>query len=90
MGTTNPAAAVLAGAKKALDNANKFTSGVTSGKPSAFAPKAESKAQPERTDYSHAREARKAPEFMGVRSDEAPEINTALASREQAKKALEP
>lgn len=55
MGST---ANVLEGAKKALDNANKFTSNVTGGKPSAFALKPEVKAQPERTDYSHARAAR--------------------------------
>jgi hypothetical protein len=76
---------VLEGAKKALDKANNFTKSVTGNKPSAFAPEVKP-----RTDYSHAREARKAPgEFLGVRSNEAPEINTALASREQAKKVLD-
>ncbi len=75
---------ILKGAKKALDKANNFTKSVTGNKPSMFTPNSEAP-----TDYSHAREARKAPEFMGVRSNEAPEINTALASREQAKKALD-
>lgn len=74
---------ILEGAKKTLDNANKFTHSVTQGKPNMFAPKAP-------TAYSHVREARKAPgEFMGMKSDQAPEINTALENREQAKKALE-
>ena len=74
---------ILEGAKKTLDNANKFTHSVTHGKPNMFASKAP-------TDYSHVREARKAPgEFMGMKSDQAPEINTALENREQAKKALE-
>jgi hypothetical protein len=79
---TNPTATALANAKKALESANKFTASVTGGKPNAFAPK-------EKTDYSHAHEARKAPEFLGVRSDEASELNTALKTREDAKKALD-
>jgi hypothetical protein len=87
----NPVAAALAGAHKALDSANKFTGSVTGGKPSAFAPKPEAKAQPEKTDYSHARDARKdaGHEFLGVRSNEAPELKSALDAREQAKKALD-
>jgi hypothetical protein len=84
----NPVGTALEGAKKALESANRFTSSVAGGKPNAFAPKPEVK-KPERSDYSHVRETRKTPEFMGVRSDEAPEINTALAARETAKKALE-
>lgn len=82
---------ILAGAKKALDNANNFTKSVTGGKPNAFAAKPEAKAQSEKSDYSHARDARSSEghEFMGVRSNEAPEIKSALDSREQAKKALE-
>ncbi len=81
----------LANAKKALDSANNFTKSVTGGKPSAFAAKPEAKAQPEKTDYSHARDARTSAghEFLGVRSDEAPDIKSALDNREQAKKALE-
>jgi len=79
---------ILEGAKHALDKANNFTKSVTGGKPSAFAPKSEAK--PETSDYFHAREARKAPsEFLGVRSDEAPDIKSGLESREAAKKALE-
>ncbi len=82
---------ILEGAKKALDKANNFTKSVTGGKPNAFAAKPEAKSQPEKTDYSHARSARAdaGHEFLGIKSNEAPEINTALASREQAKKALE-
>lgn len=80
---------ILEGAKKALESANRFTRSVTGGKPSAFAPPPQPKAQLERADYMHAREARKVPEFMGIRSNEAPELNTALKAREDAKKALQ-
>ncbi len=87
---TNPTVAALAGAKKALESANKFTRSVTGGKPDVFAPKPEVKAKPETTDYSRARAARKGEgEFLGVRSNEAPELNIALKAREDAKKALE-
>lgn len=55
MGT---AANALVSAKKALDDANTFTKGVTGGQPSAIAPKVEPKAAPERADYSHVRAAR--------------------------------
>jgi len=42
------------------------------------------------SNYSHVREARKEPgSFMGIESDKGPELNTALASHEAAKKALE-
>jgi hypothetical protein len=77
----------LESAKAALNSANNFTHSVTGGKPSAFAPKAD---KPAESNYSHAREARKEPakEFMGVRSDEAGELNTALKAREDAKQAL--
>lgn len=73
----------LASAKAALEKANNFTSNVTGGKPNALAPKSEQK-----SGYSHAREARGG-EFMGIRSDEAPELNAALKTREDAKKALQ-
>lgn len=88
---TNPTAAILEGAKKTLANANKFTDSATSqagNKVNPFAPSAK-KPQAEATDYSHARTARKSSEFMGIKSDQAPEINTALTNREQAKKAME-
>lgn len=79
---------ILEGAKKTLDKANNFTKSVTGGTPNAFASKSEAK--PETSDYSHAREARKSPsEFLGVKSDQAPELKSALDNREQAKKALE-
>jgi hypothetical protein len=86
---TNSTESVLANAKKALESANKFTSNVEGRKPSMFAPKGEAKAAS--SDYSHARSARKEAghEFMGVRSDQAPELNAALKSREDARKALE-
>lgn len=88
---TNPTAAILENAKKALDNAKNFTNSVTGGKPNAFAsPKSKTEAKPEPSDYSHARAQRPGgKDFLGVRSDEAPEINTALKNREDAKKALE-
>jgi hypothetical protein len=90
MGGTNPTAAVLEGAKKALDNARNFTHSVTGGKPNAFAPKPKAEAKPEPSDYSHARAQRPGgKEFLGVRSNEAPDINIALRNREDAKKALE-
>jgi len=73
---------VLEGARKALDNANKFTSSVTGGKPSAFAPK---------TNYSHARSQRKsAGSFMGVQADQGPELKAADQSHAEAEKALHP
>lgn len=75
---------ILQSAKKSLDKADNFTKSVEGRTPGTFAPKAESKP----TDYSHARAARKS-EFMGIKSDAAPEINSALEQREQAKKALE-
>lgn len=88
MGGTPSVDSMLAGAKKALDSANKFTSNVTGGKPNAFAPKADAK--PAESKYAPVRAARKNPdEFMGVRSNEAPELKTALDAREQAKKALD-
>lgn len=84
--TPNP----VASARKALAAAENFSASVTQqagNKENPFKPKA---------DYVHAREARKiaaAPpsqphEFMGVRENQAPELNTALEAREQAKKAL--
>lgn len=81
---TNPTAAALVNAKKALASADKFTSSVTGGKPNAFAPKAQSP----NSDYSHAREARKSPEFLGINADAAPELKSAIDQREATKKAL--
>lgn len=80
---------ILEGAKKALESANKFTNSVTGGKPSAFAPK--EKPQTEKADYAHARSARKsAGSFMGVRSDQGPELKAAEQSHAEAEKALHP
>jgi hypothetical protein len=93
MGST---ANALANAKKALEKANNFTGSATkqAGNVSnPFTPPkdegARSAAAP--TDYSHARSARASAghEFMGVRSDEAPELNSALEQRATAEKALQ-
>ncbi len=73
----------VASAKKALANADNSSVGTKSGH-SNFAPKSEP------THYAQARTARKtSDEFMGIRSNQAPEINTALKVREDAKKALD-
>lgn len=77
-------------AKTVLAGAKGFTSGVTKqagNKENPFEPKA---------DYVYAREARRAAAppshpydgFMGIRSNQAPELNTALQTREEARKAL--
>lgn len=90
MGASPSVESMLKGAKDTLSKANNFQKSVTGGKedvaakPSATAPPAPSR-------YSHVREARKSPgEFLGVRSDQAAEINSALKNREDAKTALEP
>jgi hypothetical protein len=77
----------LEAAKKALAGANNFEKSVD--KQSGTTAKPAPKPAAARADYSHAREARKAPgEFMGVKSDQGPELNSALESHEQAKAAL--
>lgn len=85
----------LAGAHKALDKAKAFTGSVvkqSGGTSNAFEPKKESP----KSDYSHVREARKSQsdsgsgEFMGIRSNQSTDLNTALAAREDARKALGP
>jgi hypothetical protein len=87
MGGTNPVASILAGAKKTLETANKkFPSSMASA---IVTPPAKPAGESPATQYSHARTARKGGEFMGVKSNQAPEINTALEARETAKKALE-
>jgi hypothetical protein len=77
---------VLEGAKAALATAEKkFPSSMAS---SIVKPK---EATPAKSDYSHAREVRKMEspkEFMGISSGQAPELNTALAARDEAKKGL--
>ena len=84
---------ILENAKKALEKANNFTRSTTSqagNKANPFSAPPLKKLNEPATDYSHAREARKAPgEFLGIRSDEAPDIKSGLESREAAKKALE-
>lgn len=85
MGSTSN---ILQSAKATLDKANNFTKSVEGHTPGTFSPKESKPSTAAPTDYSHARTARKS-EFMGVRSDEAPELKSALDQREQAKKALE-
>lgn len=91
MSSTPSVNAALANAKRALDNANNFTKNVvkqSGGTEDAFKSKEQPKAAA--SNYTHARAARKVGDsFLGVRSNEAPEINTALKAREDAKKALE-
>lgn len=76
----------VAGAKQALRDADNFGQRETGNRKAG-----------DRPSYIAARTARAAApapaskpsgEFMGVRSDEAAELNTALAAREDAKKAL--
>jgi hypothetical protein len=85
MGSTSQA---LANAKKALDSANKFTNSVTGGKPNAFSYSAAHTARKAEAS-APAHKAEPSKEFMGVRSNEAPELNAALQAREDAKKALD-
>ncbi len=87
MGST---ASALASAKQALKNADNFGQRETGNKKAGDKP-----------SYSAARAARatsgaapKAPstdnrEFMGIRANESNELNTALASRADAQKALD-
>jgi len=88
MGASPSVESVLKGAHKALDSANKFQHNVTGGKPDLAA---KPDVRPAASNYTHVREARKSPgEFMGVRSDQGSELNSAMESRENARKALEP
>jgi len=89
MGST---AHILAGAKKALNDADNFGQRETGNRKAGGLP-----------SYKQARASRGTPstaepttspstdnrEFMGVRANEGQELNTALASRAQAQKALE-
>jgi hypothetical protein len=84
--------AILEGAKAALHSAEAFTNSATKqagNKENPFKPAAP-KSESTRTDYSHARQARQdaGHEFMGIRSNQAPELNTALESRAEAERAL--
>lgn len=82
---------ILAGAKKALAKAQAFTKSTESQDPGQFAktpPKPTAPGTPPRSQYSEVRDARKAGEFMGVRSDQAGEIKSAQAARGQYKDAL--
>lgn len=84
MGGTPSVQSMLSNAKKALDNANKFTKSVTGGQPNAFAPK-----KPSPSKYSYVHQARKDPDsFLGVQSDQGAELKAAEASRQAAKDAL--
>jgi len=77
----------LSGAKQALKNADNFGQRETGNKKAGDKP-----------SYTQVRTNRRASaaapstdnhEFMGVRADESKELNTALANRGQAQKALE-
>lgn len=88
MGASPSVESVLKSAHKTLDKANKFQHSVTGGSPD-LAAKPDTK--PASSNYTHVREARKSPgEFMGVRSDQGSELKSAVESRENARKALEP
>jgi hypothetical protein len=76
----------LASAHKTLDDVGKSSIGTKSGHTNFPSPKPAAPAA-SATDYSHAREARK-PSFMGVQSDQGPELKAAEANREAAKKVL--
>jgi hypothetical protein len=88
MASDGGVAAKLAGARKVLEGANNSN---VSPKASPYAPKPQPKPAAASSDYSHARSARKEEghEFMGVSSNQAPELNAALKSREDAKKELD-
>ena len=76
----------LAGAHKALDDANKSSVGTKSGH-SGFTPPP--KPQGASSDYSHAHAARKNNDsFMGVKADQGPELKAANESHDNAVKAL--
>jgi len=80
---------ILSGAKKALEKAQSFTKSVEGKTPSTFASSGE-KYPAAQSQYSRVREARrKEPgEFMGVRSDQAPELKYAERARGQYGEAL--
>jgi hypothetical protein len=86
MGSTPDA---LSSARQALKNADNFGQRETGNKKAGDDAPKPAKTAAASSDYSHARAARSGGEFMGVRSNEASELNTALAAREDAKKALE-
>lgn len=83
--TTGPegAAKAIADSKKLMEGWKKGPMGTKSGHLNT----APAESQPSKTDYTHAREARKdgGHEFLGIRSDEGPELNTALKEREDFK-----
>ena len=80
----------IASAKKALHDADNFGQRETGNK-KAGDPPSYSAARSARTAEGSApahHAAAPAKEFLGIRSDEAPELNTALAARTDAMKAL--
>ena len=88
MGST---ASALASAKQALKDADNFGQRETGNKKAGDKP---SYTQVRANRRAAASSAASAPstdnrEFMGIRANEGQELNTALASREQARKALE-
>lgn len=83
---------IIAKSKDILKKANEFTGSVVKqagGDKDAFEPPKPKAAAAAPSHYSVARSARReAGEFMGVRSDEAPELKSAEAARGQYKDAL--
>lgn len=76
----------IANAKKALSDANNNRYVGTKSGHSTFTPSKPSGAS---SDYSHARTARKSGDsFMGVKSDQGPELKAAQESHDNAVKAL--
>lgn len=84
----------LAGAKQALKNADNFGQRETGNKKAGDKPSYIQARTARRTAAASPAATSAAPstdnrEFMGVRANEGQELNTALAQREQARKALE-
>lgn len=81
----------LASAKRALVKADNFTNNVVKQSGTgvnAFKPSYKQVRDNRRTAASTAPPTAAPNEFMGVRENQANELNTALASREEARKAL--
>ena len=78
----------IASAKKALHDADNFGQRETGNKKAGDDYKVAHQARQSEGSATASKPAASAKEFMGIRSDESNELNTALAAREDAKKAL--
>lgn len=78
----------LASAKQALHNADNFGQRETGNKKAGDAPSYSAAHQARKAEGTTTGHAEPAKEFMGVRSNEASELNDALARRADAQKAL--